>query len=208
MQTESRPVVQKRPSFIEEARRAQIIEAATQTVAELGYANASLARIAERAGVSKSVISYHFDGKEDLLLSMVGQFFEDAWEFMRVRIEAATTPADKLRAWIGSELLFFGADRTGFLAMIEVVTGYRPPDGSRPFAEGEQQELDALAELLEAGQRAGEFRDFDPRSVATIIVRAAEGVLGTWATNPDAELEAEGAALLDFIDHAVRKDRP
>jgi TetR/AcrR family transcriptional regulator, fatty acid metabolism regulator protein len=42
-------------SFVSNARRAQIVEAAIETVAEVGYANASLARIAVRPGISKGV---------------------------------------------------------------------------------------------------------------------------------------------------------
>ena len=36
------------------ARRAQIVTAAIDTIAELGYGNASLARIAKRAGISST----------------------------------------------------------------------------------------------------------------------------------------------------------
>ncbi|MBV9802070.1 MAG: TetR family transcriptional regulator, partial [Solirubrobacterales bacterium] len=58
-------------TFIEQARRAQIVGVAIDTIAELGYAQASLARIAERAGISKGVIAYHFAGKEDLIAEVV-----------------------------------------------------------------------------------------------------------------------------------------
>ena len=50
-------------TFTEEARRGQIIACAIEVLAELGYAQTSFARIAERLGISKSVISYHFGGK-------------------------------------------------------------------------------------------------------------------------------------------------
>ena len=42
----------ERQSFIEIARRKQIIECAIDAIAELGFAQASLAQIAKRAGVS------------------------------------------------------------------------------------------------------------------------------------------------------------
>ena len=50
-------------SFIEKARRTQIIECAIETIAEVGYAQASLGQIAKRAQISKGVISYHFANK-------------------------------------------------------------------------------------------------------------------------------------------------
>lgn len=44
----------ERPSFIEAARRTQLIAYAIETIASLGYAQASLAHIAKLAGISKS----------------------------------------------------------------------------------------------------------------------------------------------------------
>jgi AcrR family transcriptional regulator len=41
-------------SFVSNARRAQIVEAAIETVADVGYANASLARIAVGARLDES----------------------------------------------------------------------------------------------------------------------------------------------------------
>lgn len=85
-------------------------------MAEVGYARASLARIAERAGISKSVISYHFDGKEELLAQVAGEFFDQAWEHMAPRIEAETTAVGRVAAWIIAELEYFAAHRQRFLA--------------------------------------------------------------------------------------------
>ncbi|PEJ81757.1 TetR family transcriptional regulator, partial [Bacillus pseudomycoides] len=42
---------QKEMSFIEKARRAQIVECAIETIAEVGYAQASLGQIAKRAKI-------------------------------------------------------------------------------------------------------------------------------------------------------------
>ena len=56
-----------RHSFIEEARRTQIAEAAIRLIASRGFARTSLAEIAREAGCSKGVILYHFKGKRDLV---------------------------------------------------------------------------------------------------------------------------------------------
>jgi len=75
-------------SFVSSARRAQIVEAAIETVAEVGYGNASLSRIAVRLGISKGVISYHFAGKDDLIAEIVSQVLQRAWAYIQPRIEA------------------------------------------------------------------------------------------------------------------------
>lgn len=53
MRSDSESGGQKAPTFIEQARRRQIVEAAVATVAEQGFGAASLAAIARTAGVSK-----------------------------------------------------------------------------------------------------------------------------------------------------------
>ncbi|MEQ6854825.1 TetR family transcriptional regulator [Lysinibacillus capsici] len=47
-------------TFIQEARKQQIIEATIATLDDIGYVKASLAQIAKRASISTALISYHF----------------------------------------------------------------------------------------------------------------------------------------------------
>jgi TetR/AcrR family transcriptional regulator, fatty acid metabolism regulator protein len=68
-------------TFTETARRTQIVAAAIDTIAELGYGRASLARIADTAGTGKSVILYHFSGKDDLIRELVADLARYAREF-------------------------------------------------------------------------------------------------------------------------------
>ena len=69
MRVTTRPATR---SFASEARRAQIVAATMQVIAEDGLAQASFARIAERAGLSSTrLISYHFAGKDELIEAVV-----------------------------------------------------------------------------------------------------------------------------------------
>ena len=86
-----------------EERRAQIIAAAIETIAELGYAQTSFAKIAKRAGISSTrLISYHFAGKDDLMRAVVIDIVTSANEFMGPRIEAQTDFGARLEAYIRS----------------------------------------------------------------------------------------------------------
>src|SRR3984957_3946300 len=93
-------------SFVSSARRAQIVEAAIETVADVGYAKASLARIAVRLGISKGVISYHFAGKDELTAEIVSNVLQQARSYIQARIEAQTTGPEMLRVYIESNLEF------------------------------------------------------------------------------------------------------
>ena len=68
MRSDSEPNGRAKGSFIEQARRSQIVDTAIRTIAQRGYSQASLAEIAREAGISKGVISYHFEGKDDYIM--------------------------------------------------------------------------------------------------------------------------------------------
>lgn len=55
-------------------RRAQLGEAALQTLAELGYARTSLREIAQNSAYSHGVLHYYFEDKVDLILCSVRQY--------------------------------------------------------------------------------------------------------------------------------------
>src|ERR1700685_3036742 len=153
-------------TFVSSARRAQIVEAALETLAEVGYANASLSRIAVRLGISKGVISYHFAGKDDLIAEIVTQVLQQARAYMQPRIEAQTTGPEMLRAYIESNLQFIRDNPNQLRAIVEIVratfTGAKTP-----FSGNRDGAVHILAELLTRFQAAGDFRaDFDPSSMA------------------------------------------
>jgi TetR/AcrR family transcriptional regulator, fatty acid metabolism regulator protein len=99
MRSENSPIDQEtNRTFTETARRAQIVAAAIDTIAELGYGQASLARIAETAGTSKGVILYHFGGKDELIRELVAELVARGVAYMSPRVEAEPTGPGKLRA--------------------------------------------------------------------------------------------------------------
>jgi AcrR family transcriptional regulator len=55
-------------------RRAQLADAALQTLAELGYARTSLREIAQNSRFSHGVLHYYFSDKEELLTHCVRQY--------------------------------------------------------------------------------------------------------------------------------------
>jgi TetR/AcrR family fatty acid metabolism transcriptional regulator len=78
MRSKNKSDGQKVSSFIEAARRAQIIECAMEAIACLGMAQASLAQIAAGAGISKGGISYYFGSKDALIDQVVAEIYEAA----------------------------------------------------------------------------------------------------------------------------------
>lgn len=202
------PDTHEQRTFIEQARRAQITDAAVVTVAEVGYAHASLAQIATRAGISKSVISYHFDGKDELMEHVAWQCIDQAWQAIESQLNQARTPMERIQRWVEAELLHFAAHREQFLAMIEIVMNHRRPDGSRSFDGLDEEETQALTDIVREGQRVGEVREADATGLARVIIQLIEGTLSQWAHEPSFDIAAHMPVLVDFIAHATRTENP
>lgn len=53
------------------ATKVSIVEGAAAVFEEIGYGNTSLSSVAERAGVTKGALYFHFKSKEDLALAVI-----------------------------------------------------------------------------------------------------------------------------------------
>ena len=191
-------------TFIETARRAQIAAAAIDTIAEAGYAGASFARIAERLGISRGLISYHFAGKDDLIKQVVHEAAEQAKAYIRPRILAESTGPATLRAYIESNLAFMRDHRNNVIAMVEIA---RSAEGRRIFY-GDADVIDAVRALehgLSGFQAAGQFRpDFDPHVMAIAIRAAIEAVSPRLALDPGFDIDNYASEIVTVFDLATR----
>src|ERR1700678_740065 len=159
-------------TFIETARRAQIVAAASDTIAAVGYAQASFARIAERVGISRGLISYHFAGKDDLIKQVVIDVLEAGRAYIIPRVFAQSTGPAMLRAYIESNLAFMREHRNYMVVVVEILrNGAFTTDGGRRV---DGRDVDVATHLLEEQlarlQAKGELRgDFDPGGMAMAI---------------------------------------
>ena len=64
----------RRPVEKYNERRAELAEAALQTLSELGYARTSLREIAQNSAFTHGVLHYYFEDKVDLILCSVRQY--------------------------------------------------------------------------------------------------------------------------------------
>ncbi|MFI6166721.1 TetR/AcrR family transcriptional regulator [Nocardia sp. NPDC051052] len=194
-------------SFIEEARRRQIIASAVEVISEVGYGNASLARIAKHAGISKGVISYHFAGKDDLMTQLVIQLYISGAEHIGPKVAAAIGPRNMLLAYIESNLAFIAANTNYVAALMDVVLNLRDTDGKPKFAsaEGEREIIVPLIDIMREGQRAGDFGEFDPLVMAMSIRDAIDGAAGRAIREPDFDMDGYTAHMCRLFDLATRK---
>ena len=191
-------------TFIETARREQIAAAAIDTIAAAGYAGASFARIAERLGISRGLISYHFAGKDDLIKQVVHQAAEQAKAYILPRLLAESTGPGTLRAYIESNLAFMRDHRNNVIAMIEIA---RSAEG-RHIYHSDADVVDAVRALedgLSGFQAAGQFRpDFDPHVMAIAIRAAIEAASPRLALDPDFDMDNYAGEIATVFELATR----
>jgi len=89
---------EKRQFLRAPARRAQLLEAAERLVEDEGVAALTMERLADRAGVSKPVVYYHFDNRSDVLRALLETYWDEVDREHDARTASATDFATYLRA--------------------------------------------------------------------------------------------------------------
>jgi AcrR family transcriptional regulator len=168
---------------VAESQRWRLLEAMIETTARLGYADASVAAVIARAGVSRKAFYEHFADKEDCFLA--------AYDVLSDRLVAdllavdARSPAARRRAQV-----------EGFLAQLAA-----NPAVARVF----------MVDVLGAGVRALRRREQVNHRFATALfgdadvddVRRAAVVGGVNTTVASALIAGAGASLMELADSLV-----
>ena len=81
-------------------RRKQLVEAAIAVIHEQGFANATVMRIAERAGMSAGLVHHYFHSKDDLLFATMRHLLAELRSDAVARLSNASGPHQRIRAII------------------------------------------------------------------------------------------------------------
>ena len=205
--------LQKPATFTQSARRAQIVAAAIEVIAEIGWAQASIRKIADRVGVAMSAVLYHCGTKDNLVDAIVEEMYRTALSFVGPAVDAQSTAANKLAAYITSSVAYFDTHRSHLAALTQLGTSYQPADGRR-FEELEvtaelQQELAVLdpTTILTAGQQDGQFGDFPITSMAVALRGAVNAAVENILRDPAFDARAYGEDLVAIFGRAVAVNR-
>ena len=190
-----------------ENTRRKIVKAAFDEFYRNGFHGGSINRIVKKAGTTKGALFHHFNGKDDLGYAVVEEVIQPE---MKKRwfdsLANSTDPiADLKRVFkeyrkeeIRSGLLLNGCPLNNLAQEMS------------PLDEGFRERIervydswrDCLAKAFARGIKAGKVReDVSPGQVATFVVAAQTGMIGT-AKNAqsDALLVQAGQALFDYLD--------
>src|SRR5215204_3361823 len=75
----------------------RLLDAATKVVGKYGYAEASVARITEEAGVAQGTFYNHFENRQELLDQLLPKLGIDMVEFIRERTGTADAATQEIK---------------------------------------------------------------------------------------------------------------
>ena len=197
----------RRRTFTELARRAQIAECAAEAIAEVGYTDASMAEIARRAGVAKSVVSYHFSDRAELMGEVLRTAMATYATFMEPRMARATSASDKLRAYVVGTADYVVEQRSLHVAVIEIALNATSADGRPLIATMPLRAPEpSVEDILRQGQRDREFRDFDVQVVGGVVRSAlTHDMVLRQRNDPGLDLQAYAEELVRLFDLGIRR---
>ncbi|WP_197319025.1 TetR/AcrR family transcriptional regulator [Saccharomonospora sp. NB11] len=194
-------------SHTEATRRAQIIDATVDVIAELGFAKASFARIIEKAGLSSTrMVSYHFADKQELMTATLMALIDHHDRYVSEHTITDAGRATLVRSFLEVEIAYLAAHPRQVLALKEIAANARGADGSPMFdLVMHDLRVGRLARQLTQGQREGQFAEFDPEIMARTIRHALDGLAQQLVADPNLDLDRYAAELTALFDRATAR---
>lgn len=172
-----------------EARRAEIVRAALEVIAERGYRGASLAAVAERVGLTQQGLLHHFPTKDALLVAVLEE--RDKWD---------AVPGGGWRVDLLTSLVEYNAMRPGIIQTFSALLGESVTEG-HPAREYFTDRYARVRESMAVALRA-EYGDrlpngLTPERTAPLLVAVMDGLQYQWLLDPESVDMPE--AFRDFM---------
>ncbi|WP_144461552.1 fatty acid metabolism transcriptional regulator FadR [Bacillus subtilis] len=185
---------QKRPKYM------QIIDAAVEVIAENGYHQSQVSKIAKQAGVADGTIYLYFKNKEDILISLfkekMGQFIER----MEEDIKEKATAKEKLALVISKHFSLLAGDHN-----LAIVTQLELRQSNLELRQKINEILKGYLNILDGilteGIQSGELKEgLDVRLAQQMIFGTIDETVTTWVMNDQKyDLVALSNSVLELL---------
>lgn len=177
-----------------EASKQEIMEATYVALCENGYADLSIQKIADEFSKGKSLIYYHYEDKEELILSFI-DYMQKALEASH--IEIMELPEDeRLDRFLDMTLGLEDERRWNFQSSLLELRAQADHNEkiAEKFSEMDELALEQLEDILES-------RGLDDLQKAEVILSAIDGTVGRKVATDDREgLSQMKENIKDTID--------
>lgn len=172
-----------------EERRAEIVRAALEVIAERGYRGASLAAVAERVGLTQQGLLHYFPTKDALLVAVLQE--RDQWD---------AVPDTRWRVDLLASLVEYNAMRPGIIQTFSALLGESVTEGHPAreyFTERYTRVRASMAEVLRVEYGDLLPNGLTPERTAPLLVAVMDGLQYQWLLDPES-VDMPGA-FRDFL---------
>ena len=170
---------------LEAIRKAQILEAALQTIAASGHANVTMDVICKSAGLSKGGLAHYFKSKNDLFKAAFKTFFDRIFQRSQKTMNAVEDPLEQLLSF---DWLFNLDDpdlNIGYPLLFDVMSlAAHDDDYRRIFHDWIDNWVVLLEGALRKGVAKGLFKKLNPEATARTISAIYQGTATRWYLDP------------------------
>ncbi|MEH7106579.1 MULTISPECIES: TetR/AcrR family transcriptional regulator [Bacillaceae] len=163
----------------------QIIDAAVIVIAENGYHQAQVSKIAKQAGVADGTIYLYFKNKEDILISLFEEKMGNFIEEIDQRTAGKETATEKLLMMIDAHFELLSQDH--YLAIVtQLELRQSNKDLRLKINNVLKGYLMVIDKILEEGKESGEFAsDLDVRLARQMIFGTIDETVTSWVMNEE-----------------------
>ncbi|MEV5540239.1 TetR/AcrR family transcriptional regulator [Saccharopolyspora shandongensis] len=185
-----------RPAGDHLAKRAELLKAATSVIAEEGYANASLRKVAQRAGYTTGAVTYYFANKEALVTALAESRF-DSYDAMFDSAQAQSDIKVVFERWLDLTT----GDPEYWPVMSQLLTHARYEPALAAIIERRYARYRRLhTKIIEAGQAQGTIRDDIPADLlADQLAAMGDGWMMMFPFEPERFTTSRVRALIDAV---------
>ncbi|WP_280218158.1 TetR/AcrR family transcriptional regulator [Nocardia neocaledoniensis] len=185
-----------RPTGDHEAKRIELLRAATAVIAEEGYAGASLRKVAQRAGYTTGAVTYYFANKSEMIIALVESRF-DRYDAMLEHAREQTDIPALIRRW----LAMTAGDSQHWPVMSELLVHARSePVLADLIRDRYARYRDAHAAIIKEAQARGTIRDDIPAELlGDQLVAMGDGWTMMYPFEPQRFVPSRADELLDAV---------
>ncbi|SFB16952.1 MULTISPECIES: TetR/AcrR family transcriptional regulator [unclassified Bacillus (in: firmicutes)] len=184
----------------------QIIDAAVVAIAENGYHQAQVSKIAKQAGVADGTIYLYFKNKEDILISVFEEKMGSFVEKIEEKIAGKETAAEKLYMMVETHFKMLAEDRH-----LAIVTQLELRQSNKELRLKINEVLKGYLKLIDQilidGKERGEFSSqLDIRLARQMIFGTMDETVTSWVMNEQKyELASTAAAVHQLLINGCGK---
>jgi TetR/AcrR family fatty acid metabolism transcriptional regulator len=162
-------------------KQAHLIRSAYKVMGEKGLSHLSLQDVADEAGVSKAILPYYFDSKENLILLTMRWVLARVAQRIREAIEEVETAEGKVSAMVDAIFVSPVSNRRFYLVFFDFL-GYAARNDRFADVGATFHEIcnGLYAEVIRVGQEEGVFHKRDAREGATVVRALVDGLFTKW----------------------------